>query len=76
MNIKQWNNYQRGPCTHDVANHAMSTGGVHLFQVRLTSNGWERRILQCKGFSGAAGSTEAISDAEGESYYRMAQQFK
>jgi hypothetical protein len=69
-----WNTYARAGYTHDVANDQASAGGVHLYQVRWTKSGWERRILQSNGRHSASSPVETLTDTAGESYFKRAQQ--
>lgn len=75
MKKSTWNTYNTTGYTHDVANDQASAGGVHHHQIRLTKAGWQKRIVQSNGRHTANGPISAISAADGEAAYAMAQQY-
>ena len=44
--------------------------GVYLHQVRRLKTGWQERILEESGGRQTPGPAQAITDADGEAWYR------
>jgi len=72
LDKRTWNTYATHGYTYDVANDQTSAGGVHLYQVRLTKAGWQKRILQSNGRHRASGPVEQVSDADGVALFERA----
>jgi len=69
-----WNTYATYGFSYDVANDQASAGGIHEHQVRLSVEGWQKRILQANGRHTAYGSVIPISAESGEAFYAIVQQ--
>ena len=52
--------------THDVANDQRSAGGVHLTQIRKTTDGWMMRIKQSNGRHSAMSPAKRITEQEAQ----------
>ena len=66
MEKNVWNTYATYCYTYDVANDQRSAGGVHLYQVRKTRVGWQKRILQSNGNYCHPGPVRPMDEQDGE----------
>lgn len=72
MRKTTWNTYKVRAYSHDVAQHAPSTGGAHCHQVRRTAAGWQWRIMQVNGKHVSYGASQPIAADDGEACYLIA----
>ena len=68
-----WNTYSIRGYTHDVANDQASAGGVHLYQIRYTKHGWQKRVLQSNGRHEAYGEVSPVDYSEGAAAFAEAE---
>lgn len=74
MSESKWNTYHVSGYTHDVANDQSSAGGVHLYQIRKTKKGWQKRICQSNGKHQSYGKVEKISEIDGIEKFNQVEQ--
>jgi len=74
MRKTTWNTYRIVGYSYDVANDQRSAGGVHLYQVRHTTDGWQHRICQSNGRFRSFGPVSPMEPAEGAAALATAQQ--
>jgi hypothetical protein len=73
-----WNTYMADECHHTckddgmIGTNPLACGGVHLYQVRWTIKGWQRRILEVMGGVSSSGLISPISEEEGRTLFERA----
>lgn len=67
-----WTTYRTTGYTHQVGTDPRATGGVHFHQVRKTSTGWQKRIIESNGRYESTSPIQQLDAAEGERYFALA----